>query len=261
MRQFLQPTFTINGRQHRRKGGLTGLSEGNGADRDCVKSKLRLSFQRIYQAFWISFNCLAARSSPVAAWFGWMRELFAALVVFFGAASPAAAATTVFASSVFGTTGLVVGAGAAVGPANGAFATILRVGGGSNLILQMSQATTGFGAILTGQRLTAGSNVQIAIGEVISGIATFSTNVALPGGFGPTYSLDLSAACATVSATGCSLLRVRVNGAPGSGFLLDGVSGVAAAPEISIWGMLLLGFAFVAWRLKAQRPVAPALAA
>jgi hypothetical protein len=96
---------------------------------------------------------------------------------------------------------------------------------------------------------------------VISGIATFSANIALPGGFGPTYSLDLSAACATVSATGCSLVRIRVNGAPGGGFLLDGVSGVAAAPEISIWAMMLLGFAAVAWRLKTQRSAIPALAA
>ncbi len=190
-----------------------------------------------------------------------MRGIWAALVVFLGAASPAAAATTVFASSVFGTTGSVVSAGAAVGPADGSFATVLRVAGGSNLILQMSQATTGLSVVLTGQRLTAGSNVQIAIGEVISGIATFSANIALPGGFGPTYSLDFSAACATVSATGCSLVRIRVAGAPGSGFLLDGVSGVAAAPEISVWAMMLLGFGAVAWRLKAQRGEIPALAA
>jgi hypothetical protein len=190
-----------------------------------------------------------------------MRGFLAALIVFLGAVSPAAAATTVFASSVYGTAGSVLGAGSAVGPANGSLATILRVAGGSNLILQMSQATTGLNTILTGQRLTAGSNVQIAIGEVISGIATFSGNIALPGGFGPNYALDLSAACATVSASGCSLLRIRVNGAPGGGFFLDGVSGVASAPELSVWAMMLLGFAAVAWRLKSHRTAEPSYAA
>lgn len=166
---------------------------------------------------------------------------------------PAAAATTVFATSVFGTTGSVASASNALGPANGAFATILRVAGGSNLILQMSRASSGLNTILSGSRLTAGSNVQIAIGEVIGGVAVFSANLALPVGFGPTYALDLSALCSSVSATGCSQIRIRVAGGPGGGFLLDGVSGVAAAPEPSIWALIILGYGGIAWRLKQRR--------
>jgi hypothetical protein len=155
----------------------------------------------------------------------------------------------------------VVSPGNALGAADGSNSAILRVAGGSNLILQMSQAASGLNTLLAGPRLTAGTNVQIAVGEVIAGVATFSANVALPGGFGPSYALDLSAACATVSATGCSLIRIRVSGAPGGGFLLDGVSGVAAAPELSVWAMMLLGFAGVAWRLKSRRIAFPAFAA
>ena len=185
-----------------------------------------------------------------------MRSLIAVLVLLASAAQPAAAATTVFATSVVGTTGSVAGAANALGPANGAFATILRVAGGSDLILQMSQASSGLNTILSGTRLTLGSNVQIAIGEVVGSVATFSANLALPAGLGPTYSLDLSALCSTVSATGCSLIRIRVTGAPGSGFLLDGVSGVASAPEPSMWALMLLGFAAVAWRLKRRRALA-----
>lgn len=189
-----------------------------------------------------------------------MRSLAAVVVLLMLAAQPAGAATTVFATSVYGTTGSVIGASNALGTADGSAAAILRVAGGSNLILQMSQAASGLNTILNGARLTAGSNVQIAIGEVIAGVATFSANIALPGGFGPAYALDLSAACATVSAAGCSLIRVRVTGPPGSGFTLDGVSGVAAAPEPSIWALMVLGFGAIAWRLKQRRAAMPALA-
>lgn len=189
-----------------------------------------------------------------------MRSLVFALILLASSAQTAAAATTVFAASVYGTTGSVVGAANALGPANGAFATILRVAGTSNLILQMSQASSGLNTILTGSRLTAGSTVQIAIGEVIGSVAVFSANLALPAGFGPNYPLDLSALCSTVSATGCSLIRIRVSGAPGGGFTLDGVSGVAATPEPSMWALMLLGFGAVAWRLKQRRAPAPTLA-
>ena len=166
----------------------------------------------------------------------------------------------ILALVLFGTTGSVASASDALGPANGAFATILRVAGGSNLILQMSRASSGLNTILSGSRLTAGSNVQIAIGEVIGGVAVFSANLALPVGFGPAYALDLSALCSSVSATGCSLIRIRVAGGSGSGFFLDGVSGVAAAPEPSVWGLMLLGFGAIAWRLKQRRLRAPAFA-
>lgn len=182
-----------------------------------------------------------------------MRNLLSALCVLLLASAPAKAATTVFAASVLGTTGSVTSPGNAVGAADGSLATILRVPGGSTLTLQMSQATSGLNTVLAGQRLTAGSNVQIAIGEVVGGIATFSAFVALPGGLGSLHTLDMSAACALISGTGCSLLRIRVGGAPGSGFTLDGVSGVAAAPEPAAWLLMLAGFAAIAWRLKYQR--------
>lgn len=184
---------------------------------------------------------------------GRVRLLLAGLLLAMSAAQPAAAATTVFAGSVFGSSGSVVAPGNALGSANGSSAQILRVPGGSNLILQFSQATTGLSTIINGQRLTGGSNVQIAIGEIIGGIATFSVNFALPAGLGSLHTLDLSAACSAISVNGCSLLRISVNGAPGSGFLLDGISGVAAAPEPAAWALMLLGFGAVAWRLKRQR--------
>ncbi|OFW99135.1 MAG: hypothetical protein A3E78_15625 [Alphaproteobacteria bacterium RIFCSPHIGHO2_12_FULL_63_12] len=187
-----------------------------------------------------------------------LRSLVIAAILLASSVQTAAAATAVFATSVYGTSGSVAGASNALGAADGASATILRVAGGSNLILQMSQATSGLNTLLSGARLTLGSNVQIAIGEVIGGVAVFSTNLTLPGGFGPTYALDLSALCTTVSSTGCSLLRIRVGGAPGSGFLLDGVSGVAATPEPSTWLLMILGFGALAFRLKQRR--APALA-
>jgi hypothetical protein len=189
-----------------------------------------------------------------------MRSLIAIVAMFAFSAQPAVAATTVFAASVFSVTGSVTNAGNALGSADGSSTAILRTAGGSELILQMSQATSGLTTLLNGARLTGTTNVQIAVGEVIGGIATFSTNIALPGGFGPGYALNLSTACATVSAAGCSLLRIRVNGAPGGGFMLDGVSGVAAAPEPSMWALMLLGFGAVAWRLKQRRIAVPATA-
>lgn len=184
---------------------------------------------------------------------GRVRLLFVGLMLLMSAAQPAAAATTVFAGSVFSASGSVTAPGNAVGAANGSSAQILRVPGGSSLVLQMSQAATGLNTIINGQRLTLNSNVQIAIGEIIGGVATFSVNFALAPGLGSLHALDLSAACAAISASGCSLLRISVNGAPGSGFLLDGVSGVAAAPEPAIWALMLLGFGAVAGRLKQRR--------
>lgn len=186
-------------------------------------------------------------------------RLVAAIFLLLAAAQPAAAATTVYAASVFGTTGTVLTPGNALGAANGTSATILRLSGASTLTLQMSEAITGGTTTLSGQRLTAGSVVQIAIGEVIGGVATFSANLALPGGLGTLHTLDLTALCATISATGCSLLRIRVAGPAGSGFILDGVSGVAAAPELSAWSLMIVGFGAVAWRLRRQRALQPAL--
>ncbi len=181
---------------------------------------------------------------------------FSALSAGLFAFAPAQAATTVYAASVYQTSGTVVGAANAIGAANGSVATISRIAGGSNLVLQMSQATSGLNTILTGARVTANTNVQIAIGEIVSGVAVFSGNIALPAGLGPNYTMDLSAACASVSVTGCSLLRIRVQGAPGGIFRLDGVSGVSAvsaAPEPATWALMILGFGAVAARLKSRR--------
>lgn len=176
-----------------------------------------------------------------------MRALFALIALFAVAAGPAVAATTVYAASVFATTGAVTAAPNALGPANGAFAGVQR---NATLVLSMTTPTTGANTVIAGQRAALTSNVQVAIGEVIAGVATFSANIALPGGLGALHTLDLSAACASVSASGCSLLRIRVLGPPGSAFSVDGLSGVSIFPEPSVWALMLLGFGAVAWRLK-----------
>ncbi|HNR76889.1 MAG TPA: PEP-CTERM sorting domain-containing protein [Parvularculaceae bacterium] len=185
-----------------------------------------------------------------------MRALIGILAWVMAATGAAEAATTVYGSSVYQTSGTVIAPNNALGAPDSISSTLLRVlGPPSTLTLVMSQATSGVTTTIFGQRLTAGSNVQIAVGEVVGGTAVFSVFTALPGGFGPSYVLDMSGACALISATGCSLLRIRVSGGPGSGFLLDGVSGVAAAPEPSIWGLMLLGFGATTWRLKNGRKV------
>lgn len=186
-----------------------------------------------------------------------VRYLIAILLTLFASAQPAAAATTVFGASVYSTSGNVSGAANALGTANGSTATIVRVPGGSSLVLAMGLPITGAGTVITGARLTPTTNVQIAVGTIVGSVAVFSANFALPAA-GPNFAMDLTAACKTVSATGCSLLRVSVNGAPGSGFSLDGILGVT--PEPSTWVLMILGFAGVAWRLKQKRRFVPAFA-
>jgi hypothetical protein len=89
------------------------------------------------------------------------------------------------------------------------------------------------------------------LGEVIGGVAVFSAGVGLSGASGGAFTMDLTALCKSISATGCSLLRFSVNGQPGSQFTLDGVLGTT--PEPSTWALMILGFAGVAWRLKQMR--------
>lgn len=181
-----------------------------------------------------------------------MRAVIGIIAGVLALTGSAQAATTVYGASVFSTSGVVISPTNALGVADGSLTTISRIAGGSSLVLQMGQAITGFGTIITGTRLTATTNVQIAVGEVIGGVATFSPNTALPGGFGPNYQLNLINACSALSATNtCSLLRITVNGAPGSGFSLDGVLGVT--PEPSAWALMLLGFGATTWRLKSGR--------
>jgi hypothetical protein len=201
----------------------------------------------IYQTFWQKFKKRAAKLDPLEGPF--MRLLVALILASFGVALPASAATTIYATSIFSQTRTTNGANA-LGAANGSVAVVRRNG---NIVLQMSSATSGLNTVINGVRATANTNVRVAIGHVVGGVATFSANVALPAGFGSVHTLDLSAACAAISATGCSLLRVRVQGPSGSAFRLDGVSGVAAAPEPVAWALMMTGFGAVAWRMKRMR--------
>ena len=192
-----------------------------------------------------------------------MRGLISIIAAACALCAPAKAATTVYASGVYQTSGLVFGSGNAIGATDSSSATLFPFFGvPSSITLIMSQAITGASASFVGQRLTAGSNVEVAIGEVVGGTTIFSTFTSLPGGAGPTaFAVNLGAACSAISATGCSLLRIRVSGGFGSGFNLNGVSGVASAPEPSIWGLMILGFGVTTWRLRnARSAVAKTLA-
>ncbi|MEZ5922115.1 MAG: PEP-CTERM sorting domain-containing protein [Parvularculaceae bacterium] len=169
--------------------------------------------------------------------------------------APASAATTVFASSVFSQNNVANATGALFAP-DGAAAII---GTGGNLVLQYSQPLTG-GSLAASLLPLAGSPafniLAVSVGEVISGVATFSGEfVLVDAGAGGTLSADLTALCSSVSATGCSLLKIRNAGSfNATGAFLDGISGVSNAPEPAVWAMMLLGFIGVAWRMKKVRP-------
>lgn len=187
-----------------------------------------------------------------------MRQLITLFALALMSLQPAAAATTVFASSVYATSGNVVGATNALGVADGTNAAILRAAGGSSLTLQMLRPITGASSTFFGSFSPFNANVQVAVGEVIGGVAVFSTSVPLSGASGGGFTMDLTALCRSISATGCSLLQFTVNGIPGSQFTLDGVLGTT--PEPSAWALMILGFAGVAWRLKQMRRRAGRLA-
>jgi hypothetical protein len=170
------------------------------------------------------------------------------------AAFPARAATTVYAASVFSQTG-VTNANSALGVANGLAA---EIGAGGELVLGFNQALTGQGlsAMLLPLAASPAFNVlAVSVGEVIGSVAVFSGEFVLVdmGGGGP-LNADLSALCSSVSATGCSLLKIR-NAASfnTAGAFLDGISGVSNAPEPAAWALMILGFAGVGWRLKQSR--------
>lgn len=169
------------------------------------------------------------------------------------AAMPARAATSIFAASVFSQSGAVANAPNALGPADGAAAV---VGAGGELVLQYANPLTG-GAVLANLLPVTGFNViAVSIGEVIGGVATFSGEfVLVDDGSGAGVGGDLTALCSGVSATGCSLLRLRNAGTlmGSTGFAVDGVSGVTTAPEPSVWALMILGFAGTAWRMKQRR--------
>lgn len=191
---------------------------------------------------------------------------FAAAAALLLAATPAAAATTVYATGVYSQGGQVANAANGVGAANGTFARIGNsisvgpfsiVGQAGQAVYSFADALSGAGLQLTGLGGAPGvSSVFVSIGEIVGGVAVFSTETNFTGGAG-VFSFDLSARCALISSTGCSLVRVRTQGGLGRGaFRLDGISGVGAAPEPAAWALMLLGFGAVAWRLKSGRRAA-----
>jgi hypothetical protein len=171
------------------------------------------------------------------------------------AAFPARAATTIYASSVYSQTNVLNAAGALFSP-NGSAATILS---GGDLVLQYAYPLTGQNIAATLLALPSSpafNFLAVSVGEIIGGVATFSAG-SIPYvdmGAGGVFSADFSALCATVSATGCSLVRIQNLAAFGTpGALIDGVGGVSNAPEPAAWALMMLGFAGVGWRLKTAR--------
>lgn len=196
-----------------------------------------------------------------------MRTLIAAILMAFGAAHEAHAATTVYATSVTAQSGIVNNAAGGVGPADSSAATIGRFFNlGFITFSQAGQVEYFFAQALSGAGLQLSAlggfgapRVAISIGEIVGGVATYSAETAFIGGPAGLYSFDLSAQCSAISVAGCSLLRIRTIGGFGGGaFNLDGISGVAAAPEPSIWAMTFVGFAALSWRLKQSRRLARA---
>lgn len=171
------------------------------------------------------------------------------------AAFPARAATTIYAASVYSQTNVTNANNALFSP-NGSAALILS---GGELVLQYGNPLTGgslAATLLPLSPLPAANFLAVSVGEIIGGVATFSAGsfaFADLGG-GGVQNMNLTALCATISATGCSLLRIQNIAAFGTpGALLDGVSGVTNAPEPAAWALMMLGFAGIGWRLKEAR--------
>ena len=179
----------------------------------------------------------------------WVRYLIAAALIF--AAAPAAAATTVYATSVYASSGNTANLTNALGAPDGVAGRIGNPGQTGQAIFRFIDALSGASLQL---RTVAGGGatptVFVSIGEIISGVAVYSTETSFAGGFG-TFTFDFSSRCALISTTGCSLVRVRT--ASSGTFRLDGVSGVGAAPEPATWALMLIGFAGVSWRMKQAR--------
>lgn len=167
-------------------------------------------------------------------------------------AMPAKAATTIYASSVFSSSS-TLNPGQALGLPNSAEGLVQPLG---DIVLKYAYPLTG-ASISTYLLPTAGFNVlAVSIGEVIGGIATFSGEfVMVDSGVGGTLTADLTSHCASVSAAGCSLLRIRNAGSllGSAGVRLDAVSGVTTAPEPAVWALMIVGFIATAMRLKSVR--------
>lgn len=177
--------------------------------------------------------------------------LLAAIV----AAFPARAATTTFASSVFSQSGVTNASNALFAP-NGSGAVIAQ---GGSLVLTFNNALTGLSIATTLLPLgsTPAFNVlAVSVGEVIGGVATFTGEfVIIDSGAGGALALpDFSAQCSAISPTGCSLLQIRnAFSFNSAGALIDGVSGLSAAPEPATWMLMMLAFAGLGLRLKRLR--------
>lgn len=167
-------------------------------------------------------------------------------------AMPAKAATTIYATSVFSSASTLNAANARFAP-NGSAALIQPLG---DIVLQFANPLTGANISATLLPVTGFNVLAVSIGEVIGSVATFSGEfVLVDTGVGGVLSADLSTHCASVSLTGCSLLRVRNAGSllGSTGVQLDAISGVTTAPEPAVWTLMILGFLGTALRLKSLR--------
>lgn len=196
------------------------------------------------------------------------NTLFALVCATFIAFAPSAhASTTVFAGSVINQTN-VTNSGGALGGADGSGATIGGQGflfgvfpfsTAGNLDLAFSSPVSGAGVSLDFLGSGLVGFLDVSLGAVVGGTTVFTTAQTLTiGTGGGNFILDFSADCATLAATGCSIIRLTNNGGFFQGAsILDGVSGVASAPEPATWALMILGFAGIGARLKQTRAHAP----
>ncbi len=176
------------------------------------------------------------------------------LIILFAAAlaTPAKAATSIFPIAVF-SSNLTTNPLNALGTPDGAAALI---GPGGDIVLQYGLPLSGGGLAATVLPVAGFNVLAVSIGEVIGSVATFSGEfVIVDSGAGGALNADLTALCAGVSPTGCSLLKIRNAGSllGSTGIQFDAVSGVTTAPEPSVWALMILGFAGTAMRLKEAR--------
>ena len=179
-----------------------------------------------------------------------MRRAFAIFIcAFFSFSTAARADIAVFGATVFSETG-VANSGDALGADDGVSAII---GDGGVLVIEFDQWLSA--ELVTVTTLANGfiASAAVSIGHVVGGVAVFSaaqtfTNIA----GGSVQNFDFSAQCATISANGCSLVRIETTGVFfSSGIAVDGVT--SAAPEPAFWMLSILAFALVGWRLKTTR--------
>lgn len=181
-----------------------------------------------------------------------MFRSIAAVIVLLAASTQAHALTTVYATSVYGTSGTVATPSRALGAPDGSSARLTKslLGPSPSIILFFSQALSGRELTISGAPPVL-AQVRIAIGDVVNGVATFAAqDVALTPGQS-VHLFDMSAQCQSIVGlnAGCNLVRVSVVGLFGA-FNLDAVSG---APEPATWMMMIVAFTMVAYRLKQSR--------